>query len=103
MCRNRKLLDPGHYNGSSRLPGSLRDFIAVEKCQTQDIQSEAGDSQASLRTVWSGKMADPGGTQPTHGHSNRPGTFISILHCLGSCRLTPSLFLCTHLPPQKIH
>ena len=48
-----KMLDPGHSIGSGRLPGSLR-------------------------TVWSGKMSDPGWTQPTHvGIQTDPGPLFS--------------------------
>src|SRR5260370_22123735 len=44
-----KMSDPGHSIRSRRLPGSLR-------------------------TVWSGKMSDPGWTQPTHvGIQTDPG------------------------------
>src|SRR6266481_3197815 len=48
-----KMLDPGHSIGSGQLPGSLR-------------------------TVWSGKMSDPGQTQPTHvGIQTDPGPLFS--------------------------
>src|SRR5258708_20402802 len=56
-----KMLDPGHSIGSGQLPGSLR-------------------------TLWSGKMSDPGRTQPTHvGIQTDPGPLFlsftgSVLH-----------------------
>src|SRR5258708_21783866 len=53
MCRHRKMSDPGHSIGSRQLPGSLR-------------------------TLWSGKMSDPGWTQPTHvGIQTDPGPLFS--------------------------
>ena len=85
--------DPGHSIGSGRLPGSLRDFIAVENCRTQGIYSGSvghgkmsdpghsigsGRLPGSLRTVWSGKMSDPGWTQLTSlGIQTDPGPLFS--------------------------
>ena len=75
--------------------------VGMEKCRTQDIQSEVGDSQAPWGLYWSGKMSDPGALNqkwPTHSSC---GAFISQLHWVSSTWLTHSVFGCAHLAPKK--
>src|SRR5258708_28805374 len=66
---NGKMSDPGHSIGSGRLPGSLRDFIALEKCRTQGISG-------SVAMCRHRKMSDPG---HSIGSGQLPGSLRTVL------------------------
>ena len=88
--------------GPMELVGQLW-CVAMEKCWTQDIQSEVGDSQAPWGLYWSGKMSDPGALNRKWLTHSSWGAFISQLHWVGSAWLMNSVFGCACLASQKMH
>ncbi len=102
-----------------RLPGieldgadsqALSPRDGVEKCQKWSLLPTHSNGPSWLPGIEPGKMLEAVAssnlfkwTQPTHGHSNRPRTFIFILHWVSSRWLTHSVFSCAHLAHLKMH